>query len=95
MDAQGRTYHLSAHAGSLANRILTVGDPTRLHRLTPFLDASPPLFELTSHRGFTIVTGRYKGTPVSIVAIGMGVAMVDFLVREARSVVQGDMVFVR
>lgn len=93
MDADKRTYHLSTAAGQVANRILTVGDPARLRRLTSFLD--PPLFEKVSHRGFTTVTGRYKGVPVSLVAIGMGAPMIDFLVRESRAVIEGDMVIIR
>lgn len=32
---------------------------------------------------------------MSLIAIGMGVAMVDFLVREVRAIVEGDLAFIR
>ena len=46
-------------------------------------------------RGFTTYTGRFNSTLVSIVATGMGTAMMDFLVRESRAVVKGPMAIVR
>lgn len=95
MDGEGRTYHVSVKRGEVANRILTVGDSTRLLRLVKYLDPLPKPFHLVSHRGYTVVTGRYKTTPVSLIAIGMGCAMIDFLVREVRAVVEGDLVFIR
>ncbi|KAK3820471.1 MAG: nucleoside phosphorylase domain-containing protein [Benniella sp.] len=106
MDADGRTYHVGVKRGELANRVLTVGDPARAIVLSRSLDGvdrenTPPktipanLFSFASHRGFLTITGRYKGVPVSIVAIGMGVSMMDFFVREARAVVDGPMVIIR
>lgn len=73
--------HVGVRRGELANRILTVGDPARAIVLSLFLDGvdrenTPPktvpanLFSFASHRGFLTITGRYKGVPVSIVAIG-------------------------
>ncbi|GJN92571.1 hypothetical protein Rhopal_005601-T1 [Rhodotorula paludigena] len=79
----------------VANRVITVGDPARLHRFKRFLDAEPKPFELSSARGYTTVTGRYRGVPVTLIAIGMGVAMVDFFVREVRAVVEGDLAIIR
>ncbi|KAG0011723.1 hypothetical protein BGZ80_000461 [Entomortierella chlamydospora] len=92
--------------GELANRILTVGDPARAIILSRSLDGvdlenTPPktipsnLFSCSSHRGFLTITGRFKGVPVSIVAIGMGVSMMDFFVRESRAIVDGPMVIIR
>lgn len=71
MDAEGRVYHLAVRRGELANRIVQVGDAGRLRRFSALLDATPPPFELTSSRGFTVISGRYKGVPVSLVASGM------------------------
>ncbi|GAA5913035.1 hypothetical protein JCM8208_005675 [Rhodotorula glutinis] len=93
--SDGRVYHVSVKAGQVANRIVTVGDPARLHRFKRFLDKEPKPFEHASARGYTTVTGRYKGVPVTLIAIGMGVAMVDFFVREVRAVVDGDLAIIR
>lgn len=90
-----RVYHLGIRAGEVANRIITVGSPSRAERIAGFLDASPKPFRLATERGFLTITGRYQGVPLSIVSIGMGSAMADFFVREVRECLSGDMVVVR
>jgi uridine phosphorylase len=55
----------------------------------------PKPFTLLSDRGFLTITGRYNGTPVSIISIGMGNPNMDFFVREVRECIIGDMVVVR
>ncbi|KAG8851867.1 hypothetical protein FRB96_009052 [Tulasnella sp. 330] len=67
----------------------------RAKRVAKFLDAKPEPFTLLSDRGFLTITGTYQGTPVSIIAIGMGAANMDFFVRECRESVFGDMAIVR
>ncbi|KAI0697461.1 purine and uridine phosphorylase [Cytidiella melzeri] len=93
--ADQRVYHLGIKAGEVANRIVTVGAPTRADRIASYLDASPKPFRLTTERGFTTITGRYKGVPISIISIGMGSSMVDFFIREVRECLSGDMFVVR
>ncbi|KAI0344336.1 purine and uridine phosphorylase, partial [Trametopsis cervina] len=93
--ADQRVYHLGVRAGEVANRILTVGAPGRADRIASYLDASPKPFRLTTERGFTTITGRYKGVPISIISIGMGNSMVDFFIREVRECLNGDMIVVR
>ncbi|MBW0548061.1 hypothetical protein O181_087776 [Austropuccinia psidii MF-1] len=93
--ADRRVYHVGVKHGEVANRILTVGDPVRARRIAQHLDASPQAFECTSQRGFTTFTGRFKGVPVSIIAIGMGYPMMDSFVRETRAVVTGDLIIIR
>ncbi|KAI0770893.1 purine and uridine phosphorylase [Trametes elegans] len=90
-----RVYHLGLRAGEVANRIITLGAPSRAHAIASYLDPTPTPFTLTSERGFTTITGRYKGVPVSIVSIGMGHPNADFFVREVRECLNGDMVVVR
>lgn len=45
------------------------GDHVRARRIAVHFDKL--LFELTSQRGFTVLTGLYKGVPISVIAIGM------------------------
>lgn len=54
-----------------------------------------PFFVHYSHRGFLTVTGTYKSVPISIVSIGMGLAMMDFFIREVRHVVKGPLAIIR
>ncbi|GBE78783.1 purine and uridine phosphorylase [Sparassis crispa] len=90
-----RVYHLGIKAGEVANRIVTVGAPSRANAVAAYLDSSPKPFVLSSERGFTTITGRYKGVPVSIVSIGMGHPNADFFMREVRECLIGDMLVVR
>lgn len=75
---QGHVHHVGVRAGQVANRIITVGDPARLRRFARFLDPDPKPFENVSARGYTVITGRYKGVPVSLIAIGMGASVVSY-----------------
>jgi uridine phosphorylase len=74
---------------------VTVGTPSRARSVASFLDAAPEPFTLLSERGFLTITGRYKEIPVSIVSIGMGGPNMDFMVREIRENLNGDMIVVR
>ena len=93
VDKEGRTYHVGTKPGQVANRIITVGDPHRARIVAEYLDVIH--FEFLSKRGFLTITGTYKDIPVSIVAIGMGFAMMDFFVREISHVTHGDLVIFR
>ncbi|ELR21379.1 uncharacterized protein ACA1_183130 [Acanthamoeba castellanii str. Neff] len=95
MDAEGRVYHLGVKAGEVANRILSVGDSGRAALLATFFDDPSKTFTRASTRGFVIHTGRRKGVPMTIIATGMGIPMIDFVVRECRAIVEGPMVIAR
>ncbi|KAG7095308.1 hypothetical protein E1B28_006074 [Marasmius oreades] len=90
-----RVYHLGLRPGEVANRIVTVGSPSRARTVAQLLDNVPKPFKLESERGFLTITGRYKGTPVSIMSIGMGSPNMDFFVRETRECLSGDMLIIR
>ncbi|KAJ2401230.1 hypothetical protein GGI23_001535 [Coemansia sp. RSA 2559] len=93
VSADGKTYHVETRWGQVANRILTVGDPQRARLIAKRLDKV--VFEHQSHRGILTITGVYKRLPISIVAIGMGLSMMDFFVREVRMVVRGPLSIIR
>ncbi|KAF9066992.1 nucleoside phosphorylase domain-containing protein [Rhodocollybia butyracea] len=93
--ADNRVYHLGIRPGEIANRIVTVGSPSRALVIASHLDDIPRKFRLESERGFQTITGRYKGVPVSIISIGMGSPNMDFFVRETRESIAGDMAIIR
>ncbi|KAF8823244.1 purine and uridine phosphorylase [Lentinula edodes] len=93
--ADNRVYHLGLRPGEIANKIITVGSPSRALTIAAHLDEEPKKFRIESERGFQTITGRYKGTPVSVISIGMGAPNMDFFVREARESITGDMVIIR
>ncbi|RKO96978.1 purine and uridine phosphorylase, partial [Caulochytrium protostelioides] len=77
-----------------APRVVPVGDMLRARTLATHLDG-PPAFEHTSKRGFHAITGTFRGVPVSIVAIGMGIGNMDMFVREVRATTSGPLRIVR
>jgi uridine phosphorylase len=96
--------HLGIRKGEIANRIVSVGDCVRAALIASYLDPLPPdetdggeaqVFKHSSKRGFTVYTGLFNGVRMSVVATGMGMAMMDFVVRECRAVVDGQMAVCR
>ena len=93
--SDGKNLHMDLAKGDLSNRVITVGSAARAEIIASFLDESPARKRIVSSRGFTTITGTYKGVPVSVVSIGMGPSMMDFFVRESRAVVDSPMAMVR
>jgi uridine phosphorylase len=96
-DDEGRVHHLSVKEGDVANRVVSVGDPTRALALAALFDDDAETLRIDSHRpgAFTTFTGQFGGVPVSVIATGMGTPNMDFIVRESRGVVHGPMAIVR
>jgi uridine phosphorylase len=93
LDADGRTYHVECRTGDFANRVLTVGDFQRAHRIAKLFDSITVTRKST--RGFEFTTGIYKGVPITVVSIGMGFPMADMFVREMKAVTPGNVLLVR
>jgi uridine phosphorylase len=93
--ADGKSLHMDLSKGQIANRVVTVGSAGRAAIIAGLLDEIEEGFPITSARGFTTYTGSYKGERVSIIAIGMGLPMMDFMVRETRLMVDGPLLFIR
>mmetsp|Transcript_20567 Transcript_20567/g.34602 ORF Transcript_20567/g.34602 Transcript_20567/m.34602 type:complete len:295 (-) Transcript_20567:89-973(-) len=91
----GKNLHMDLAKGDVANRIVVCGTQSRAMTIAKHFDAEPKPVVITSSRGFTTVTGCFQGVRVSAVSIGMGVAMMDFFVREVRTVVDGPMAIIR
>jgi len=93
LDEQGRVYHIGVKYGEVANRLITVGDPNRAEKFSKLLDKIS--FHLKSDRGFNTYTGLKNNVPITIMSIGMGMPMIDFMMRETQQVVQGHMCIIR
>ncbi|CAG8518558.1 9211_t:CDS:2 [Funneliformis mosseae] len=91
----GRTYHFGVKRGEVANRIITVEDPSKALTIEKLLDRNPKPYIFNSKRGFLTITGRYRSIPISIISIYHGFAMMDLFIREARHVVDGPLVIIR
>ncbi len=64
------TPHIAAAPGDFAKTVLMPGDPLRAKYVAETFLESPKL--VNPVRGVNGFTGRYKGTPVSVMASGMG-----------------------
>lgn len=93
-DSEGRIQPLGVKKGELANRILSVGDPNRAFKMSQRLDEGTVQIH-QSNMIFCVYTGKYHGVDVSIIATGMGFAMAELMVVQARAVVDGPLTIIR
>jgi len=86
----GGQYHIRCKRGDLAKYLLVPGDPYRVPKIVKFWDESR---EVSCHREFRSLTGKYKGVSISVMSSGIGPAAMAILVNEAARV--GVETFVR
>ncbi|ORX41806.1 purine and uridine phosphorylase [Piromyces finnis] len=84
-----RAFQIAEFFDNVTKEDLDVQDPG------PYEIKKPHLFMYMSKRKFLTITGTYQGVPVSVVAICMGLPMMDFFIRETRHVVKGPMAIIR
>lgn len=68
------TPHIAAENGAIAPLVLMPGDPKRAERIAKDFLADPVL--VSDVRGIGAWTGTYDGTPMSVMASGMGIPSV-------------------
>lgn len=74
------TPHISAEAGQIAPLVLMPGDPKRADRIAEtFLDDAQVVSDV---RGIRCWTGTWEGTPMSVMASGMGIASLSIYATE-------------
>ena len=74
------TKHMNAEPGDFAGTVLMPGDPRRAQFISEnYLDDARRVTDVRNMWGFT---GSYKGTPVSVMAHGMGIPSVSIYVSE-------------
>lgn len=75
----GSIYHLALHPGELAEKIILVGDPDRVAKVSQQFDS----IELTRQKRELIThTGEYNGQRISVISTGMSVGNIDIVVNE-------------
>lgn len=94
LDDEGRTYHFGCKEGEVANNILICSCYKLAEEISKLFDNQAELFKRESNRGYITYTGLYKGKRISLVAFGIGFAMIDFLVRELRRITNGPLTFI-
>jgi uridine phosphorylase len=84
---EGSIYHLGITAEHIANKVIIVGDPERVPKISV-------LFEKITHRiesrEFIIHTGVYKGKAITVISSGIGVDNIDIVMSELDAAVNVD-----
>ncbi len=80
-------YHLNLRAEHIADTIIAVGDPSRVHKVTQYFDKVE--FEMNK-REFITHTGFYKGKRLTVISSGMGTDNVEILLTELDAIVNID-----
>ncbi len=79
LNEDGSVYHLNLKPGQVAETILLVGDPGRVHRVSHHFDKIT--VELNK-REFITHTGLYKNKPVTVMSTGMGPDNIEIAITE-------------
>jgi len=79
LNKDGSVYHLSLRPQDISDIILTVGDPSRVHKVSQYFDEVT--FEMNK-REFITHTGLYKGRKITVMSTGMGTDNVEIMMTE-------------
>lgn len=83
INPDGSIYHLNLKPENVSDKIITVGDPSRVHRVSRHFDKIE--FEMNK-REFITHTGTYKGKRLTVISTGMGTDNVEILMNELDAV---------
>ena len=85
-----RAWYLGRTEDEIAERIILIGDPARVSRLSEHLDN---VVQLPVNRGLTTATGEHKGVKVTLASFGMGAPIASIVMHELSAL--GASVFLR
>jgi len=94
VDEEGRVYHYGCKAGEVSNEILITPDYALAEEIAGLFDDQSKVFKRVSNRGYLTFTGEFKGKRLSVVAFGIGFAMIDFFIREVRAITTGPLTII-
>lgn len=89
LNPDGSVYHLSLRPKDISDKIIVVGDPGRVHRVSRHFDSVD--FEMNK-REFITHTGKYKGKRLTVISSGMGTDNVEILMTELDALFNIDLV---
>ena len=89
LNQDGSVYHLSLRPKDVSDKIIVVGDPGRVHRVSRHFDSVD--FEMNK-REFITHTGKYKGKKLTVISSGMGTDNVEILMTELDALFNIDLV---
>lgn len=88
LNKDGSIYHLNLKPEHISEKIITVGDPSRVHKISSHFDHVD--FEMNK-REFITHVGTYKGKKITVISTGMGTDNVEILMTELDALVNIDL----
>ncbi len=79
LNEDGSVYHLALSANEISDTIITVGDPSRVHKVSQYFDTIEIKRE---KREFVTHTGTLKGKRLTVMSTGIGTDNVDIVINE-------------
>ena len=79
INADGSAFHLHLKPENLADRVILVGDPGRVHAVSGFFDEIESEAE---NREFRCVTGKYGNKRITVISTGIGCDNIDIVMNE-------------
>ena len=84
LNPDGSVYHLNLLPEHISDKIITVGDPTRVHRVSQHFDHID--YEINK-REFVTHVGTYKKKRITVISSGIGTDNVEILLTELDALV--------
>jgi uridine phosphorylase len=88
LNPDGSVYHLNLLPEHLSDKIITVGDPTRVHRVSQHFDSIE--YEINK-REFITHVGTYKKKRITVISSGIGTDNVEILLTELDALANVDL----
>lgn len=88
INKDGSVYHLNLKPENISDTIITVGDPSRVFRVSQYFDSVD--FEM-NRREFITHKGKYKGKEVTVISTGMGTDNVEIFMNELDALANIDL----
>ena len=83
----GSAFHIHLKPEELADKVILVGDPGRVDMVGEFLEEKE--FRHAS-REFVSITGKYRGSRITVLSTGIGTDNIDIVLTELDSLANGD-----
>ena len=83
----GSAFHIHLKPEELADKVILVGDPGRVDMVGEFLEEKE--FRHAS-REFVSITGKYRGSRITVLSTGIGTANIDIVLTELDSLANVD-----
>lgn len=87
INSDGSVFHLHLLPEQLAERVILVGDPSRVDMVASFFDSRT--FEVSS-REFHTIGGTYRGKPIMCLSHGIGPDNIDIVINELDALANVD-----